>query len=133
MESTANTREWTRINVFYWRILASIRGVKMFFDLQHLVAQYTFISTLTQLIAQFKSLDYSKKNIEKCLMEISTITSRGMVCLNQLIVLQKEKGVFNIENYMRKELICDMEKFRNILKSFKYSVQFYDEVTLKNT
>jgi hypothetical protein len=41
-------------------------------------------STLSQLIAQFNSLGYNKKNIEKCLTEISSITSRGMVCFKSI-------------------------------------------------
>jgi hypothetical protein len=88
-------------------------------------------STLSQLIAQFNSLGYNKKNIEKCLTEISTITSRGMLCLNQLMALQKGQNQFNIERFTREQLICDMEKPKNIFKSMRYSVLFYDEVKRK--
>ncbi|TAG08610.1 MAG: hypothetical protein EAZ35_09755 [Sphingobacteriia bacterium] len=84
-------------------------------------------STLKKIISQLKILDYNKKDIEKCLIEISTITSRGMVFLNQLILLQGNSSDFNITKFTRKQLVCDMEKIYNIRKSIFFSVQFYEQ------
>ncbi len=53
------------------------------------------------------------------------IATRGLVCFDQLIALQqRSSGVFDIASYGRKETICDMEKFGNLWKSFRYAVKF---------
>ncbi len=93
---------------------------------------FDYKSNLSKLIFQFEKLDFEKKNIEKCLVEISTITSRGMVCLNQLLTLQKNESEFDIKKYTRKQLICDMEKVNNIKKSLFYSVSFYHQIKAAN-
>lgn len=89
-------------------------------------------STISKIISQFYVLDFNKKKIEKCLIEISTITSRGMVCLNQLLLLQGNRPDFNVANFTRKQLICDMEKVYNIIKSLSFSVQFYKKIKTYN-
>ena len=94
-----------------------------------------FLRQIDDLIARFKGLDYPPKNIQKCLLEISCILARGMVCLDQLKSLEKKsRGVFKIDTYSRKDLICDMEKPENIVKSIQYSLKLdrdigYEEIT----
>lgn len=93
------------------------------------VAERRFRQTINTLVNQFAGLGYDKKNIRKCLMEISTILGRGIVSLHQLQALQtKNDDPFNIAAYSRKELICDMEKPANLYQSFQYSVQFYERL-----
>ncbi|NOZ45424.1 MAG: hypothetical protein GXO79_01430 [Chlorobi bacterium] len=79
-------------------------------------------SQLQVTISAFKKLPYKSQNIQKFLINNLLIISRGEVCLNQLQKLaDKTAGKFCIENYSRKELICDMEKMSNIfawIKSF---------------
>ncbi len=52
---------------------------------------------------------------------LAAIVSRGFVCLDMLQKLQHEQGgVFNIELFTRKQLICDMEKPVNLLRTVHY-------------
>lgn len=83
---------------------------------------------LSLLMNQFLALGFEKSRIKKCLLEISTVTSRGLVCLDQLTSLQNDSDSFDPRNFSRNQLICDMEKANNLIKSFRYSVQFYDQM-----
>lgn len=83
---------------------------------------------LQQLIAQFYNLGYERDHITQCLMEIATVTSRGLVCLDQLMSLPKEGTKFDLHSFSRKQLICDMEKPSNLIKSFQCSVRFYEQM-----
>lgn len=87
---------------------------------------------LKRLVSQFYKLDFKKDKIKKCLTEISTVTSRGFVCLDQLKMLQGNSHEFNSEKYTRKQLICNMEKIGNIRRSFLYSVEFYNKLIVAN-
>ncbi len=65
---------------------------------------------------------YAKKNIRKFLALLSIgIFSRCYVCLDQLEKNEKKSGgVFNLQTYRRKDLICDMDTVWNKLKSLRY-------------
>jgi hypothetical protein len=74
-------------------------------------------------IAQFEALPYPKQNIKDFLLQYRLIISRGWVALDQLQALQTQSnGVFKLHDYTRKQLICDMELWRNIRKSLGYTV-----------
>ena len=74
-------------------------------------------------ITQFEALPYPKRNIDDFLLQYRLIISRGWVALDQLQALQKESnGVFQLHDYSRKQLICDMELWRNIKKSLRYAI-----------
>lgn len=64
---------------------------------------------------------YEKKNTEGFLRFIAAILSRGYVCLD---FLEKNEtstaGVFQLSSYTRQQLVCDMEKPINILRSLHY-------------
>lgn len=83
---------------------------------------------LNVLIEQFLALDFPVSKIKKCLLEISTVTSRGMVCLEQLMALQGTSQSFDLSRFSRKQLICDMEEVSNLISSFRYSARFYDQL-----
>ena len=84
-----------------------------------------FLDLTDKTIKEFCKLDYPSKNIKSALYEIIPIISRGIVCLDQLLKLQKSNnGIFEIEKFSRKELICDMEKIQNIKKSIHYSISY---------
>lgn len=74
-------------------------------------------------IAQFEALPYPKRNIDNFLLQYRLIISRGWVALDQLQALQMEnQGIFQLQNYTRKQLICDMELLKNIKKSLVYTI-----------
>lgn len=78
------------------------------------------------------NLNYEVKNKQKLLIQFSTISSRIKVCSDQLKELQKNtNNIFKLDNYTRKELICDMEKPKNIMKSYLYSVELYKKINSK--
>jgi len=69
----------------------------------------------------FEALPYPKRNIRNALNILQVGVSRCYVCLHQLEQLQKKThGKFIPTAYTRKELICDMEKPVNLLRSVKY-------------
>ena len=74
--------------------------------------------------ATYKS-GYPKKNIRKFLGIISIgIFSRCYVCLEQLEKNEKRSGsVFDLKQYQRKDLICDMDTAANKWKSLKYHLK----------
>jgi hypothetical protein len=90
----------------------------------HALRQY-YDSEVAKNIAQFEALPYSKRNIHDFLLQYRLIISRGWVALDQLQVLQTESNnIFTLHDYTRKQLICDMELWRNIRKSLAYTVGF---------
>ena len=84
-----------------------------------------FLELTDNTIRQFCSLTYPSKNIKSALYEIIPVITRGIVCLDQFLKLQaNNNGVFDLEKFTRKELICDMEKTKNIKKSINYSISY---------
>ncbi len=69
---------------------------------------------------------YPKKNVRKFMDIISIgIFSRCYVCLKQLEKLEKRtKGIFELQAYSRKDLICDMDTVGNKWKSLRYLFKF---------
>jgi hypothetical protein len=75
-----------------------------------------------QNIAQFEALPFPKENIQDFLLQYRLIISRGWVALDQLEALPMDsEGVFQLHEYSRKQLICDMELWENIKKSLIYT------------
>lgn len=60
-----------------------------------------------------------KKHHKKFRQIVTLITSRGWVCLDQLLALETN-GCFNISQYTRAQLVCDMEAPKNRTKWLKY-------------
>ncbi len=74
--------------------------------------------------AAYKS-GYPKKNVRKFLGIISIgIFSRCYVCLDQLEKNEKRSGnVFDLKQYQRKDLICDMDTAANKWRSLRYHLK----------
>ncbi len=71
-----------------------------------------------------KKLDYSNKNKNIFLNKVTLALNRCYVCLDQFEKLEKSTNYsFKLSNYSRKELICDMEKPVNVLKSIRYYIK----------
>jgi len=69
-------------------------------------------------------MDYQQKNIRNFLDGIMPVINRGFVCLDQYKKLELEnEGVFDPGAFTRKQLICDMEKPANILRTIYYQVK----------
>ncbi len=89
-----------------------------------------FLELTDSTIKQFCNLAYPSKNIKSALNEIIPIIARGIVCLDQFLKLQENNnGIFEIEKFSRKELICDMEKIKNIKKCIKYSILYKSKIS----
>jgi len=64
---------------------------------------------------------YPTKSKKKFLRIISMIICRGNVCLDMLQSKERlTNSIFAIDEYSRKDLICDMEKPLNILRTINY-------------
>jgi len=87
-------------------------------DLEYMYHQ--FIQLTHQMIAQFMQTNYSTRDKKKAILQMMLVISRGIVCLEQLMLCQKKTdNRFIIAMYSRKGLICDMEKFGNIWKMMR--------------
>ncbi|ANQ47857.1 hypothetical protein MY04_0475 [Flammeovirga sp. MY04] len=81
-----------------------------------------------QLISNFQTLlfdlPYNTSSKHKFFLMYSLgVFSRCLVCLDQYEKLEAKTGVeFRLNDYSRKELICDMEKWGNFWRSVRYSV-----------
>ena len=72
-----------------------------------------------------RKTSFSEKNKKKFFKFISLIICRGFVCLDCLEENEKLTGnKFELDKYIRKQLICDMEKPKNILKTISYYSKF---------
>ncbi len=92
-------------------------------DLEPLFNDY--VSLTKTMIIQFLETGYRMKDIKKTLIQILLVVSRSIICHEQLLECQKRtNNQFKIEMYSRRELICDMEKTGNILKSLKLCYLF---------
>lgn len=74
-----------------------------------------------QLKADLFQLNFNQKNKQLVWEMFFSIISRGLISLDQAINLQvSANGVFNVANYSRSALVCDMEKPKNILSCLQY-------------
>jgi len=87
-------------------------------DIGHLENEFDGLVRL--MCAKLLALDYPIENKRRTLYKILIIVSRGVVCIDQLMECQRRTdGKFIPEAYSRKELICDMEKVSNLMKSYQ--------------
>ena len=87
--------------------------------------QKEYIQLIDDSFQAFYSLGYKPRNYLVFCMQVMFVVSRGLVALDQLVEAQKRLGgVFDIEKMTREELVCDMEKPKNIWKSFMYTVRW---------
>ena len=87
--------------------------------------QKEYIQLVNDSFQAFYLLKYKQVNYLVFCMQVMFVVSRGLVALDQLVKAQKRlNGVFDIEKMTREELVCDMEKPRNIWKSFLYTLRW---------
>ncbi|HMJ48826.1 MAG TPA: class 1 isoprenoid biosynthesis enzyme [Ferruginibacter sp.] len=81
-----------------------------------------FSDLLTENYAQAYTLGYKRQNVKKFLGILSIgIFSRSFVCLDQLEKNEQYSGnSFNVMEYSRGQLICDMDTKKNMLGSAAY-------------
>jgi len=78
-------------------------------------------SLMKEIFYLVHKTSYPIKNKIKFLRFISLIICRGIVCLDFLEKNEKlTNKVFTIEDYERKDLICNMENPKHVLKLFNY-------------
>jgi hypothetical protein len=82
-------------------------------------------SLLEDVLLAADKTTFPEKNKKKFIDIILMIICRGFVCLDMLEKNEKRSNnVFTINNYGRKDLICDMEKPLNILKTVDYFARY---------
>lgn len=83
-----------------------------------------FTSLLFSCFAQFRALAYRKKDIESALILLHVIAGRCFVCLDGFQKAQNSRGgVWRPTLIPRSELICDMEKPVNMLRSTRFYLE----------
>lgn len=78
-----------------------------------------FEEQVNTCILAIHDLPYAKNHIERMLWKIKVMLSRGFVCFEQLKALPGASTEFSPENYSRTQLICDMERMKNIRRSLE--------------
>lgn len=80
-----------------------------------------FRQQLKVTIQSFERSGFPEKNIKKYIHKLLLGISRCFVCMDQLEMLeQKSNGIFLPVVYTREEMLCDMEKRGNMVRSIKY-------------
>jgi hypothetical protein len=83
--------------------------------------QEIYISEYNEVVNLIRKTKYNEKNKQDFQKIVSLIFARGWVCLNYLKKAeQTSNNVFLPISYTRRQLICDMEKPCNILRSIHY-------------
>jgi len=68
-------------------------------------------------------MDYPKENVKLFLDRIIPIINRAYVCFKQYKKLEKSnKNIFDASKFSRKQLICDMEKPINLLRTILFQI-----------
>ncbi|MEO7444479.1 MAG: class 1 isoprenoid biosynthesis enzyme [Ferruginibacter sp.] len=85
-----------------------------------------FNKDLNNLFLQSHSLSYKRKAIKHFMERINlAVFCRALVALDQLKMLEKKtNGEFLLEKYTRKDLICDMDTKKNMLRSAAYFLNY---------
>ena len=80
-----------------------------------------FINRIKLQNQKIMALPYAQKNKKEFCIVINAINARSLVAIDRLIRLQKKKGKkIDWWKLERKNMICDMEKTRNILRWVYY-------------
>ncbi|WP_422355378.1 class 1 isoprenoid biosynthesis enzyme [Roseivirga pacifica] len=79
--------------------------------------QYESIISETFLIID--QANFPKANKRKFALMLAAVTTRGLICLDQLEKLE-HKGVFELSRYSRKQLVCNMGAPKNIMRWVVY-------------
>ena len=88
-------------------------------DMQPLHNEYLVL--IKSFVQSVEALPYAKKNKKRFIRRILVVISRGLVALRQLRKKQKQsQQLFTIDQYTRKDLVCDMEKPINIFRTTHY-------------
>jgi hypothetical protein len=81
----------------------------------------TYISLYKEIFDLVQQTNYPKKNLKTFNRIVYLVFCRGLVCLDMLEKNEKTtNNVFDLANYERSELICDMEKPCNFFKTINY-------------
>jgi len=82
-------------------------------------------SLVSKVLALLGKTTFERKGKAKFRWFVLLITARGMVALDHLQKAEKETGgIFKPGLNTKKELICDMESPRNILKLIRYAAMY---------
>lgn len=84
-----------------------------------------FSGQMKKTLTLIREADFKNRDINAYLQKFVLGIARCFVCMDQLERLQKKTGGrFIPSEYSRKELICDMEKPRNIISSLRYFTSY---------
>ncbi|MES2647158.1 MAG: hypothetical protein V4717_09805 [Bacteroidota bacterium] len=91
----------------------------------YLVFEKYYLSECKKFCAMARALPYPKKDLEFFITFIAFVMARGIVALKMLQKLQHALGggALPIASIKRKQLICDMEKPINALKTARYTLR----------
>jgi hypothetical protein len=78
---------------------------------------HDFQSLKAEMIQSFFKLPYSTKQIRSALHFLMPVINRCEVCLHHLIHLEEKNGHFQVEKFTRKQVICDMERPINFVRT----------------
>ncbi len=96
------------------------------FSIKHL--QDYFSSELEQTLILLQACNYPKNQLQNFTRIVLFGLSRVYVCLDQFEKLQcAENSIFQPQKYSRKQLICDMELYKNKKAALKYYLKLHSQ------
>jgi hypothetical protein len=82
-----------------------------------------YVKLYNEIVPLVNQTHFARENKLFFLRFISLVIHRGSVCLDCLERNESlSNGAFVIQDYDRKQLICDMEKFKNLFRVFRYFI-----------
>jgi len=92
-------------------------------DVNHLREIYE--NQINKIYGLIKMTEYPEKNKKKFKHFSAMVVCSGLVCLDMFQALSKRtENKFQLQKYSRKQLICDMQRFSNLLKMLHYTSKF---------
>ncbi len=87
------------------------------------VLRNLYVDHMNKFINLCYKINYPNNQIKQFLNKVMPVLNRGFVCLDSYQKLEhSNKGSFDIKCFSRKQLICDMEKPENFLKTLQYQL-----------
>jgi len=82
-----------------------------------------YVEQMELFIKLCYKMEFPNRQISHFLDGVMPVLNRGFVCLDRYQLLENNNnGFFDLKSFSRKQLICDMETIRNLLKTIKYQV-----------
>lgn len=86
----------------------------------------TFLKHYNDVVDKFLALNYKPSKIHQFLRLMTLVASRAMVCVENYRNLKGANPTFEVSDFTRQQLVCDMEKPRNMRANIIWSQRLWN-------